>query len=44
MQSVNGGKILNTTSLFLSSNCFAASSAPVPVIVIVPFTSKYASL
>ena len=44
MQSVNGAQFLNLTPLFLSSNRFAASSTPAPVIVIVPLTSMYASL
>ena len=43
MYLVNGAQFLNITSLFLSSNCFAASSSPAPVIVIVPLTSTYAS-
>ena len=36
MQLVNGAQFLNATPLFLSSARLAASSAPVPVIVIVP--------
>ena len=43
MQSVNGAQFLNITHLFLPSNLFAASSAPTPVIVIVPLTSMYVS-
>ena len=39
MESVNGAKFLNVTPLFLSSNRFAASSAPTAVIVIVSLTS-----
>ena len=34
---------LNITPLFLSSNCLAAALSPAPVIVIVHFTSMYAS-
>ena len=44
MQSANGAQFLNITPLFLSSACFAASSAPAPVIVIVPLTRMYTSL
>ena len=44
MQSVNGTQFLKITILFLSSNQLAVSSFPAPVIVIVPFTSIYASL
>ena len=40
----NGGQFLIITPLFLSSNHFAASLSPAPVIVIVPFTSMYASV
>ena len=43
MHSVNGAHFLNITPLFLSSNCFAASSSPAPVIIVVFFTSMYAS-
>ena len=39
MQSVNGEQFLNITPLFVSSNHFTASSAPAPVIVVVPRTS-----
>ena len=42
MQSVNGAQFLSTTPLFLKSNHLAASSAPAPVIVIVPLASIYA--
>ena len=44
MQSVNGAQFLNITPLTLSSNRLVASSAPAPVIAIVPLTSIYASL
>ena len=43
MHLANGAQFLNITPLFLSSNCFAASSSPAPVFVIVPFTSMYVS-
>ena len=43
MHLVNGAQSLNITPLFLSSNRFASSSSLSPVIVIVPFTSMYAS-
>ena len=43
MHLVNGAQFLNITPLFLSSNRFVASSFPAPVIVMVPFTSMYAS-
>ena len=43
-QSVNGRKFLNITPLFFSSKGFVAWSAPAPAIVIVSFTSIYASL
>ena len=43
MHLVNGAQFLNVTPLSLSSARFAASSSPSPVIVIVPFTSIYAS-
>ena len=39
MQSVNGAKFLDIDPLFTSAVCFAASSAPSPVIVIVQLTS-----
>ena len=32
IQSVNGAQFVNITNLFLSSNWFALSSVPVPVI------------
>ena len=44
MQSVNGAQFLNITPLFPSSNRFAVSSGPAPVIVVVPLTSICASL
>ena len=44
MPLVNGAQFLNVTPLFISSDCFAALSAPDPVIVTVPLTSIYASL
>ena len=44
MKLVKCAQLLNITHLFLSSNRFAASSAPAPVIVIVPLTSMYAPL
>ena len=43
MDLINGAQFLNITPLFLSSDCFAASSSPAPVIVIVPLISMYAS-
>ena len=43
MHLVNGAQFLNVTPLSLSSACSAAASAPLPVIVIVPFTSTYES-
>ena len=43
MHVVNATQFLNSTPLFLSSNRFAESSSPAPVIVIGPFTSMYAS-
>ena len=43
MHLIKGAQFLNTTHLFLSSNRFAESSFPAPVIVIVPFASMYAS-
>ena len=39
----NGAQFLYITPLFLSSNYFAKSLSPAPVIFIVPFTSMYAS-
>ena len=44
MQSVNDAQFLNITPLFVSSNRFAVSFAPAPVIVIIPPTSMYTSL
>ena len=44
MQSVNGAHFLNLTPLILSSYRFAVSSAPAPVIVMVPFTNMYSLL
>ena len=44
MQSINGAQFLIITVLFLSSGCFAASSAPAPVSVVAPLTCMYASL
>ena len=43
MHLVNGAQFLNIMPLFLSSNRFAASSFPAPVIAIIPFTSMYVS-
>ena len=43
MHLVNSAQFLNVTPLFLSSNYLAALSFPTPAIVIVPFTSMYAS-
>ena len=43
MHLVNGVHFLNVTPFSLSSVRLAAASAPAPVIVIVPFTSMYAS-
>ena len=43
MHLVNCAQFLNVTPLFLSSNCLAAASSPVPVIVILPLTNMYAS-
>ena len=43
MHLVNGVQFLNVTPLPLSSAYFVASSFPTPVIVIVAFTSMYAS-
>ena len=43
MDLVNGAQFLNVTPLSLSSARFVTSSFPVPVIVIFPFTSMYAS-
>ena len=39
----NGAEFFNVAPLFLSSNRFAASSFPPPVIVNVPLTCMYAS-
>ena len=44
MHLVNGAQFLNITLLFLSSNRFTASLSPASVIVMVPFTSMYASV
>ena len=44
MQLVNGAQFLNAKHLFLSSACLAATSDPLPVIVIFPLTKIYASL
>ena len=44
MQSMNGGKIVNFTSLFLSPALCIAGFSTASVIVIIPFTSTYASL
>ena len=41
MQSVDGALFLNIISLFLSSVCVAAASAPSPVIVIVSFARMH---
>ena len=43
MHLTNGTQFLNVTSLSLASTHLAAPSAPAPVIVILPFTSMYAS-
>ena len=43
MHLVNGAQCLNVTPLSLSSARLVAASFPVPIIVIVPFTSMYAS-
>ena len=43
MHLVNAAQFLNVTPLFLSCARLAAVSSPVPVIVIVPFTSMYES-
>ena len=43
-QLVNGAKVLNITTLFLSSVPFSLSSSHAPVTVIVPLTCIYASL
>ena len=43
MHLVNGAQFLNVTPLSLSSACLESALAPVPVIVIVPFTSIYES-
>ena len=44
MQSVNGAQFSNITPFSISSNLFAASSAPNSSIVIVLLTSIYVSL
>ena len=44
LQLINGAQFLNITSLFLSSTCLAASSAPASGIVILPLKIVYASL
>ena len=44
MQLVKGAQFLNATSFSLSSAYLAATSAPVPLIVIFPLTRIYASL
>ena len=44
LQLINGAQLLNITPFVLSSACLATTSAPGPVIVIVPLTSKYALL
>ena len=41
---VNGAKFWNITPLYFSSACLAAASAPLLLIVIVTYTSMYASL
>ena len=43
MHLVTGAQVLNITLLSLSSAYLASALAPAPVIVIVPFTSKYES-
>ena len=43
MKSVNGAQFLYVTPLFLTSNRSALSSAPAPLIVIVPLMLIYAS-
>ena len=43
MHLVNDAQFLNVTPLSLSSAHLAAASFPEPAIVIVPFTSVYAS-
>ena len=43
MHLTDGAQFLNITPLSLSSAYLAAGSSPAPVIVIVPFTSIYAS-
>ena len=42
IQSINIIQFLNSTTVFLSSNCFAVSLSSSPVIAIVPLTSMYA--
>ena len=44
MRLVNVAQFLNATPLYLSSACLAATSAPVPQIVIFPLTRIYATL
>ena len=44
IQLINGAQFLNTTPLFHSSACLAATSFPAPAIVIFPLTRIYASL
>ena len=44
MQLVKGTQVLNATPLSLSSAYLAATSAPLPVIVIFPLTRIYALL
>ena len=44
MQSLNGSQFLNIAPLFLSSNRLAASSFPVPVVLIVPLETISVSL
>ena len=44
MQLINDAQFLNATPLSLSSACLVATSAPAPLIVIVPLTRIYASL
>ena len=44
MQLIKGAQFLNITPLSHSSACLAASSASLPLIVIVPLTRIYASL
>ena len=44
LQLVNGAQLLNITPLFRSSACFAATSSPALVIVILSSKILYASL